>query len=131
MESTSTQAVISDQSAVNPHQRLESLALFNPDGTPATGRNQVFAEVVTETVIATAAKTTSSPEPAPNTLVPIRFTAGNSAAAVTVAFDGGSARAVHLGGAAVAALDISVDAGGVVVFWFDGTVLHQLGTVAA
>jgi len=88
------------------------------------------AAVTTATVIGTAAKTTTSDEPSANSIVPIKFTNGNSAASVTVAFNGGAARAVLLGGTAPTGAKLTVAAGGVVLFWFDGTNLHQFGTVA-
>jgi hypothetical protein len=82
---------------------------------------------VTATAIGTAAKTTTSPEPVANSIVPIKFTNGNSAASPTIAFNGGTARAIQLGGTASAAIEITVAANGVALFLFDGTVLHQLG----
>lgn len=120
------------QSAVDPHANVGNLALFDVAGapidlTPQTGANLAFAPVTTATAIGTAAKTTTSPEPAANTLVPIKFTNGNSVAAPTVAFNGGAARAVQLGGATPAAGEITLSANGVALFWFDGTVLHQIG----
>ena len=116
-----TQAVVTSQSSLNEHQKVERFALFRPDGAPQ------LSAIVTGTAIGTAAKTTTSPEPLANTIVPIRFTNGNSAASPTVAFNGGTARAIHLGGAAPAGAEITIAAGGVALFWFDGTVLYQLG----
>ena len=86
-----------------------------------------FPAVVTATAIATAAKTTTSAEPAANTIVVIKFTNGNSAAAPTVAFNGGTARAIQLGGATPSGAEITIAANGVAMFWFDGTILHQFG----
>jgi hypothetical protein len=88
-----------------------------------------YLAYTTATAIGTAAKVVAGNEPLPNTFVPIKFTNGNSAASPTVAFGGGTARAIQLGGAAPLATEITVAANGVVVFWFDGTVLHQLGLV--
>jgi len=124
------QAVVTTQQVLDPNMFSEEIALFNPNGTPYTGANVSFAPITTATAIATVAKTTTSPEPASNTLVPISFTNGNSAASVTVAFAGGAARAVRLGGAAPAAIVLTVAANGVVLFWFDGTILHQVGVVS-
>lgn len=105
----------------------EAVALFNEDGTPFTGRDQDFAAIVTATAIGTAAKTTISPEPEANTLVPIKFTNGNSAETPTVAFNGGSPRAIRLGGTAVTAAKCTIAANGVAMFWFDGAILYQMG----
>lgn len=112
------------------HEDIEEIALFNADGSAYTGRDEDYAPVTTATAIGTAGKTTTSPEPEANTFVPIKFTNGNSAETPTVAFNGGSARAIQLGGTAVVAAKCTVAANGVVVCWFDGTVLHQLGVVS-
>lgn len=128
-----TQAVVATQAGFQEHQGVEKIALFNTDGTPynpSDGGKVTFAPVTTGTAIDTAGKTTTSPEPAANTLVVIKFTNGNSAASPTVAFNGGTARAIHLGGAAAGSAEVTIAAGGVAVFWFDGTVLHQVGLVA-
>lgn len=124
------QAVVTPQPAINGKMHVEELALFNADGTPFAGVNLAFAPVVTATAIGTAAKTTTSPEPSANSLFPLKFTNGNSAASATVAFNGGTARAVQLGGVAPTGAELTVAANGVALFWFDGTILHQLGVVA-
>lgn len=96
------------------------------------GSTPVGALVTTATAIGTAAKTTTSSEPPANTLVPVKFTAGNSAASATLAFDGGTARKFALAGDdTVAAADLTVAENGVVVCYFDGTLLHLLGSQAA
>lgn len=125
-----TQAVVTDQDAISTNQKVESIALFNADGTPYTGRNSVFEPVVVGSAIGTVGKSTTADEPAANTLVPIEFTNGNSAESPTIAFNGGTARQIHLGGAQVAAADCAIAAGGVALFFFDGTVLHQTGVIA-
>jgi hypothetical protein len=89
-----------------------------------------FPAVVTATAIGTAGKTTTSDEPAANTIVPVKFTNGNSAASPTVAFNGGAARSILLGGTAPTGAEATVAAGGVIVCWFDGTALHQFGVHA-
>lgn len=109
---------------------VKEIALFNPDGTAYTGRDEDYAPITVGTAIGTAAKTTTSPEPEANTIVPVKFTNGNSANTPTIAFNGGSARAIQLGGVAVTGAKCTVAAGGVVLMWFDGTVLHMFGTVA-
>lgn len=121
------QAMVKPGSAIDSNKTVEKMDLFNPDGTPFTGRNLTYAPVVTDTAIGTAAKVTTSPEPAANTLVPIKFTNGNSAGSPTVAFNGGTARAIYLGGAAPAGAEATIAANGVGLFFFDGTVLHQIG----
>lgn len=118
------------QQTIHLDHPTEEIALFNEDGSIYTGRDEDYAPVTTETAIGTAAKTTTSPEPEANTIVPIKFTNGNSAETPTVSFNGGSARAIKLGGTAVTAAKCTVAANGVVLFWFDGTVLHQLGVVS-
>lgn len=124
------QARVVSRTSQDPTKVTEDLALFNPDGSARTGRDSTFAPYVAAGAIGTAAKTVPDPEPAANTLVPIKFTSGNTAASVTVAFNGGTARAVQLGGAAPTGAELTVAANGVALFWFDGTVLHQVGVVA-
>jgi hypothetical protein len=124
MNPTATNAVVTRSAAVDKHRMTAKLALFNADGTPYGLVNQV---VTTATAIATAAKTTTAPEPPAHSLVPIKFTNGNSAASPTVAFNGGAARNVLLGGTAPGAGEVTLAANGVAMFYFDGTALHQLG----
>jgi hypothetical protein len=130
MDPATQKIVVEDATLDNRHRLIERIALFNEDGTPFTGRDTDFAPITTATAIGTAAKTTTSSEPEANTIVPIKFTNGNSAETPTVAFNGGVARAIRLGGTATPAAKITVAANGVVLFWFDGTVLHQLGDVS-
>jgi hypothetical protein len=89
--------------------------------------NLVHDAIVVAGAIGTAAKTSTSPEPTTGSMVLLKFTSGNSAASPTVAFNGGTARAIQLGGSASAAIEITLAANGVALFWFDGTVLHQIG----
>lgn len=109
------------------NQAVEDISLVNGNGVDVSGADFPFAPLTTATAIGTAAKTVASPEPAANTLVPIKFANGNSVASPTVAFNGGTARTVLLGGTAPAVGEITVGANGVVLFWFDGTNLHQVG----
>lgn len=116
--------------AIDPNQVTGSVSFFDGAGNPVdfkSGEDLAFAPITTATAIGTAAKTTASSEPAANTIVPIKFTNGNSVAAPTVAFNGGAARAVQLGGATPATGEIVIAANGVALFWFDGTILHQIG----
>lgn len=124
---TITQAVISDKTTLDANQTIEELALFNADGSPYTGRDAVLAPVVLAGAIGTAAKTTTSDEPAANTLVPLKFTNGNTANSPTVAFNGGTARAIKLGGTAATGAKCTLAADGVALCWFDGTILHLVG----
>lgn len=124
-----TQAVINTgQATLDPNQGIQQIAFFRPDGSaviPGFG-----GLVTTGTAIGTAAKTTTSPEPPANSVVPIKFTNGNSAASPTVAFNGGSARSILLGGSAPGSAEITIAANGIAFFYFDGTSLHQFGVVS-
>lgn len=114
----------------DPNKTMQHASFHNVDGTPWTGLNHTFMPSVTASAIGTVGKSVTTAEPAANTIVPIKFTNGNTASAVTVAFAGGTARAIQLGGVAIAGAKLTVAANGIVLFFFDGTVLHQLGTVA-
>lgn len=128
---TVTQAIVTEQADFRPNQKVERFALFDTDGTPfefpETGEDVAYSVVTVGNAIGTAGKTTTSAEPAANTIVPIKFTNGNSAETPTVAFNGGTARAVQLGGTASAAAKLTLAVNGVALFFFDGTVLHQIG----
>ncbi len=128
MESkTVKQAVVSTKTTLDSNQVIEEIALFNADGTVNTGRDAAFGAVTVAGLIGTAGKTSTSAEPAANTLVPMVFTSGNSANSATVAFDGGTARAIKLGGTAATGAKFTLAAGGVALCWFDGTDLHLIG----
>lgn len=130
---TVRQFVVVEQSrehVLHPDHPIEEIALFNADGSIYTGRNEDYAPITTGTAIGTAAKTTTSAEPEANTIVPIKFTNGNSAATPTVAFNGGTARAILIGGVAAPVALCTIAANGVVLFWFDGTNLHMFGAVS-
>lgn len=110
---------------------MEQLALVGPDGTAGLPSGNVkHTPIVVGTAAATVAKTTTTAEPTANTLVCLKFTLGNSAASPTVAFAGGTARAIQLGGAAPLATELALSANGVALFFFDGTILHQIGMYA-
>lgn len=109
---------------------VEEVALFNAAGAPVDLNAPVFSPITTATAIGTAAKTTTSPEPAANTLVVIKFTNGNSAASPTVAFNGGAARNILLAGAAPTGAESAIAANGIGLYFFDGTALHQAGVLA-
>lgn len=125
-----TQAVVTSKTA-DPNQITEKFALFNEAGDqltfPQDGGELTHTIRTTGTAIGTAAKTVSGAAPTSGTLVAIKFTNGNSAETPTIAFGGGAAKAILLGGTAVPAAKCAVAANGVVVFLYDGTNLHQLG----
>lgn len=113
------------QAAISSSQVVEEVAQFNADGSPFALVGVV--EATTAVAIGTAAKTVTNAEPAAGSLVVLKFTSGNSAASPTVAFNGGTARAVLLGGTAPSGAEATFAANGVGFFWFDGTSLHQIG----
>lgn len=122
-----SQAMVVERSTPTRNMGMGRMALFNEDGTPFGG----FVKAVTVgNAIGTAAKTTTSAQPVAGSLVAVTFTNGNTAETPTVNFNGAGARAIKLGGTATVAANITVAAGGVVLFYFDGTVLHQLGVVS-
>lgn len=130
MGQLTTQARIVSQDSVNPSQAIETIAFFDEDGAPVSVRtdaDELQGVVTTATVIGTAAKTTTSAEPAAGSIVPVKFTNGNSATSPTLAFAGGAARAMQLGGTASAAAKLAIAANGIALFYFDGTILHQVG----
>lgn len=124
-----TQAVIqTDRQAIDAAQGVEAIAFFRPDGTQVIPG--MASLVTTGTAAGTAAKTTTAAEPVAGALVPIKFTNGNTAASPTVAFNGGTARNILLGGTAPGAAEITIGANGIAFFYFDGTNLHQFGVVS-
>jgi hypothetical protein len=113
--------------AIDSNMETEETALYNAAGAPFSVSDLPVSVITTGTAIGTAAKTTASPEPATNTLVAIKFTNGNNVLSPTVAFNGGSARNILLGGTAPAAIECTLAANGVALYFFDGTSLHQIG----
>ena len=124
------QAVETTQAALDPHMGVTRVAFFNEDGTPATGRDETMAPITVAGLIGTAGKTTDAAVPRANTLVPVIFTSGNSAASATIDFATGDPVPILLGGAAPSGAELAVAAGGLVVFFYDGTSLHQLGAIS-
>lgn len=123
------------QDAIVGSEHVNEIALFDSNGDPvdldsANGGSVAYTAVVSGSAIGTVGKTTSADEPAAGTVVMLKLTNGNSANSPTVAFNGATARAIQLGGAAVTGAKCTVAAGGVVPLWFDGTVLHMFGTIA-
>jgi hypothetical protein len=113
--------------AIDSNQETEETALYNAAGAQFSISDLPYSVITTGTAIGTAAKTTTSAEPAANTLVLIKFTNGNTAASPTVAFNGGTARNVLLGGTAPGAAEVTLAANGVALFFWDGTSLNQIG----
>lgn len=109
------------QATINPNVAVEDVASFNSDGSVAG------SAVVTTSGISTVGKSTSSPEPLAGTIVAVKFNNGNTATSPTLAFNGGTARAMQLGGTASASAKLVVAANGIALFYFDGTILHQVG----
>lgn len=129
---TVTQAALTDQNSVRPHQTVEKIALFDPVSgdplvVPQDSTDLTYPVITVGTAIGTAAKTTSSSVPTTNSVVAIKFTNGNSANSPTVAFNGGAAKSILLGGTAVTGAKLAVAANGVALFFYDGTSLHQIG----
>ena len=126
-----TQAVIvTDQAAVNHNQVVQRIAFFDEAGVIRSdlGADATAGPVVTGSAIGTVAKSTTAAEPSAGQIVHVKFTNGNSATSPTLAFAGGAARAMQLGGTASAAAKLVIAAGGIAQFYFDGTILHQIGT---
>ena len=126
MGQLTTQAVVTEKSEIDTTTGVETLALFDAEGNPVEIGPPVLA-VTSATAIGTAAKTTTTPAPKVGQLVAIKLTNGNSAAAPTVAFNGGAAKSVLLGGSTPASGEITVAANGVFLAYYDGTSLHQVG----
>jgi hypothetical protein len=121
------QVIVTSQASINATQVSEDTAFFTAGGLPVMPG---FAPVTATGAAGTAAKTTTTPEPLAGTCLAVTFTSGNTAASPTIAFNGGTARAIVLGGAASAALEITVGTGGMGFFYFDGTSLHQFGVIS-
>jgi len=122
------QAVFAAQTTLNPNQAIDEVAMFNSAGISITFPN--FVSVTTNDAGATVAKTTTSTEPPANSFVFVKYagTNGNTVAS-TLTFSGGVARTVWLGGTPPTALKHTVTQNGIVGYWFDGTILHQLGSM--
>jgi hypothetical protein len=105
----------------------EDVTIVNSAGAALGIGDLPITVITTATAIGTAAKTVTDNEPKANTLVAIKFTNGNSAASPTVAFNGGAAKNILLGGTAPAAIEATLAANGVALFFWDGTSLNQIG----
>lgn len=121
------QVVITPQTKVNASLTTEDMAFFTSSGSPIIPG---FQPVTVAGTISVAAKTTTTKEPAAGSCLAVTFTSGNTATSPTISFNGGTARAIVLGGAASAAIEITVGVGGMGFFYFDGTNLHQFGVIS-
>ena len=127
-DETVGQLEVVTQAAPNPEVGMGQVALFHPDGTPVIPGS--VATATTATAIGTAAKVVTTPAPAANTFIAIKYTSGNSADSATVAFAGGSAIPIKLGGTASTGAKHTLAANGVGVYFYDGTTLNQLGVIS-
>jgi hypothetical protein len=118
------QAAVTYQATINNTQVVEDIAFFSPSGASLVPG---FIPYTTATAAATAAKTVAAAEPPIGATIALTFTAGNTATTPTVAFNGGTARAILLGATAPTAAKIVIGANGTAFFYFDGTNLHQFG----
>lgn len=127
LHKVNTQVTAVTQS-LNSNQVVEEIAFFGSNGVPVI--MAPTTTVTTNDAAATAAKTTTSAEPPANSYVAVKYagTGGNSVAH-TLAFAGGTARTIWLGGAPATAAKHTTAINGVIVYWFDGTILHQLGSM--
>lgn len=121
------QVIVTSQASINATQVTEDTAFFTTGGLPVLPG---FAPVTVAGAIGTAAKTTTTAEPLAGTCLAVTFTSGNTAASPTISFNGGTARAIVLGGVASAAIEITAGVGGMGFFYFDGTSLHQFGVIS-
>lgn len=118
--------VVAGQSKMNAGLMTEEVAFFSANGASIVPG--IVPVTATAALISTIAKTTTTPEPAAGTVLAVTFTQGNSAASPTIAFNGGTARNIRVGGADSTAAKATFAAGGVGFFYFDGTYLHQFGS---
>jgi hypothetical protein len=118
------QAAVTYQATINNNQVVEDIAFFSPSGASLVPG---FIPYTTATAAGTAAKTVAAAEPPIGATIALTFTAGNTAASPTVAFNGGTARAILLGATPATAAKITIGATGTAFFYFDGTNLHQFG----
>lgn len=118
--------VVTGQSKMNAGLMTEEVAFFSANGASIVPG--IVPVTATAALISTVAKTTTTPEPAAGTVLAVTFTQGNSAASPTIAFNGGTARNIRVGGADSPAAKATFAAGGVGFFYFDGTYLHQFGS---
>lgn len=90
-----------------------------------------FVMGTTATAAGTAAKvlTITDYTPAAGDVLAVTFTSGNTAASHTLNINSGGAKTVWAGGVAPTALTGYAEAGGLLLYLYDGTRWHQLGAV--
>lgn len=121
------QLVIQSQPIMNPNLFATDTAFFTSSGQPLMPG---FIPITVAGAIGTTAKTTTTAEPLAGTCLAVTFTSGNTVASPTISFNGGTPRAIVLGGVASAAIEITAGVGGMGFFYFDGTILHQFGVIS-
>ncbi|UAK38458.1 hypothetical protein K8O93_01235 [Gordonia bronchialis] len=101
------------------------------DGRFADARTLKVVALTTATAAAMAAKvvTGAGTVPASGDYVRLTFTSGNSAAAVTLAVNGGTAYPLRVGNAAITASEATAAAGGFMLLYFDGSAYHVVSAV--
>jgi len=125
---TNVQAIIVSQPSLNAHQTIQEHAFFDSKGQPII-LAATYSVTTTDAATATA-KTTTSVEPPANSYVMVKYAGTNgNTVAHTLTFNGGTARTIYLGGAAPGAGKHTAAQNGVIGYWFDGTILHQLGSM--
>jgi hypothetical protein len=98
------------------------------------GKRAAFMTGTIATAVGTAAKTVTlnspwaSHTPAAGDMYLFTYTNGTTAASATIAINGGSALAVRIANAAATAVPHTTAAGGVMLYYFDGTNLHLIGS---
>lgn len=98
------------------------------------GKRAAFMTGTIATAVGTAAKTVTlnspwaSHTPAAGDMYLFTYTNGTNAASATIAINGGSALAVRIANAAATAVPHTTAAGGVMLYYFDGTSLHLIGS---
>lgn len=102
--------------------------------TALDGKRNVFMTGTVATAAATAAKTVTlnSPwnaiTPAAGDIFLLAYTLGQTASSATVAINGGSAIAVRIANAAATNVSHTTAANGVMMYYYDGTYLHLIGS---
>jgi hypothetical protein len=121
------QAAVTYQAVANTNQLIEDVAFFSASGAPLMPG---FIPYTTATAAGTAAKTVAAAEPPVGACIALTFAgtgSGNTANSPTVSFNGGTARAIKLGGTAVTGAKMTLGVNSTAFYYFDGTDLHQFG----
>ena len=120
------QLVVQSQPIMNPNLFPMDTAFFTPSGQNV--QPGVIA-MTTSDAANNLTYTTTSVEPPAGTTIALKFTNGHNTApgAPTVAFNGGTARTIYCAGGATTLGKFTIQANGVALLYFDGTILHQYG----